>query len=88
MALHQRYFGYLNDVGVDMRNLGAHQRALDLGNGHAVVEYKSSWGRPIAQWAPPFGEHRKAHFEQLRRLFDERLGKERAWYICETSATW
>jgi p-cumate 2,3-dioxygenase alpha subunit len=85
MPLHQRYFGYLNDVGVDMRNLGKHQRAIDLGNGHAVMEYESSWGRPIAQWAPPFGEHRKAHFEELRRRFDERFGKERAWHICETS---
>jgi len=49
------------------------------------VEYESSWGRPIAQWAPPFGEHRKAHFEELRRRFDKRFGKERAWHICETS---
>jgi p-cumate 2,3-dioxygenase subunit alpha len=85
IPLHQRYFGHLNDVGVDMRNLGTHQRAIDLGNGHTVIEYESSWGRPIAQWAQPFGEHRKAHFEELRRRFDARFGKERARLICETS---
>ena len=33
----------------------------------------------------PFGEHRKPHFEELRRRFDERFGRERAWHICETS---
>jgi p-cumate 2,3-dioxygenase alpha subunit len=85
LPLHQRYFGFLNDVGVDVRNFSKHQRVVDLGNGHAVLEYQVPWGRPIAQWAPPFGEHRKPHFEQLRRRFDARFGKERAWRICETS---
>ena len=85
LPLHQRYFGFLNDVGVDVRNFGKHQRAVDLGNGHAVLEFQVPWGRPIAQWAPPFGEHRKTHFEELRRRFDERFGKERAWRICEIS---
>jgi p-cumate 2,3-dioxygenase alpha subunit len=85
MPLHQRYFSFLNDAGVDVRNFGAHQRAVDLGNGHAVIEFQVPWGRPIAQWAPPFGEHRKAHFEELRRRFDQRFGKERARLICETS---
>ncbi len=85
LPLHQRYFGFLNDFGVDVKNFGTHQRALDLGNGHAVIEFQVPWGRPIAQWAPQFGEHRKAHFDRLRRRFDERFGKERAWLICETS---
>ena len=34
---------------------------------------------------PPFGEHRKVHFEKLRAKFEQRFGKERAWRICETS---
>jgi p-cumate 2,3-dioxygenase alpha subunit len=85
MPLHQRYFSFLNDAGVDVRNFGTHQRAIDLGNGHAVIEFQVPWGRPIAQWAPPFGEHRKAHFEELRRGFDARFGKERAQLICEIS---
>jgi p-cumate 2,3-dioxygenase subunit alpha len=85
LALHQRYFGFLNDAGVEVKNFTQHQRAIELGNGHAVLEFQVPWGRPIAQWAPPFGEHRKAHFAELRRRFDTRFGKERAWRICETS---
>jgi len=42
-------------------------------------------GKTNCAVAPPFGEHRKPHFEELRRRFDERFGKERAWRICETS---
>jgi len=85
MTVHQRYFSFLKDLGVDVKNLGKHERALDLGNGHAVIEFQVPWGRPIAQWAPPFGEHRKAHFDTVRRRFDARFGKERAQLICETS---
>ncbi len=89
LPTHQRYFSFLGDIGIDVRsrNLAAppYQRPVDLGNGHAVVEYQSAWGRPIAHWVPPFGEHRKAHFEALRRRFEDRFGKERAWRICETS---
>jgi p-cumate 2,3-dioxygenase subunit alpha len=89
LPTHQRYFGFLNDIGVPVRggdpNRPPCQRAVDLGNGHAVVEYASSWGRPIAHWVPPFGEERKPHFDELRRGFEERFGKERAFRICETS---
>ncbi|MGO9607911.1 MAG: aromatic ring-hydroxylating oxygenase subunit alpha [Candidatus Binataceae bacterium] len=89
MPTHQRYFSFLSDIGVDMKSRDvakpSHQMAVDLGNGHAVVEYESAWGRPIAHWVPPFGEHRKAHFEELRRRFDERFGVERSRRICETS---
>src|SRR5713101_1572571 len=35
LPLHQRYFGFLTDVGVYVRNFCKHQRAVDLGNGHA-----------------------------------------------------
>jgi p-cumate 2,3-dioxygenase subunit alpha len=89
LPTHQRYFGFLSDIGIDVRSRDMasppHQKPLDLGNGHAVVEYQSAWGRPIAHWVPPFGEHRRAHFEELRAKFDRRFGKERAWRICETS---
>ena len=89
LPTHQRYFTFLTDIGVDMKgnNVAAptHQKAVDLGNGHAVLEYQSIWGRPIAHWVPPFGEHRKEHFEQLRRRFEDRFGPERARRICETS---
>jgi p-cumate 2,3-dioxygenase subunit alpha len=89
LPTHQRYFSFLSDIGIDVRSRDMtsppYQKPVDLGNGHAVVEYQSAWGRPIAHWVPPFGEHRKAHFEELRAKFDKRFGKERAWRICETS---
>jgi p-cumate 2,3-dioxygenase alpha subunit len=37
LPLHQRYFSFLNDLGVDVKNFGQHQRAIDLGNGHAAI---------------------------------------------------
>src|SRR5258708_20463387 len=86
MPTHQRYFSFLSDIGVDMKGSNvaspSHQHALDLGNGHAVLEYKSAWGRPLAHCAPPFGEHRKQHFEQLRRRFDDRLPPNLPRRIC------
>lgn len=89
LPTHQRYFTYLADAGIEMKGNNvadpARQKALDLGNGHAVLEYQSAWGRPIAHWVSSFGEHRKPHFEALRRRFDERFGPERARRICETS---
>ena len=89
LPTHQRYFSFLSDIGVDMkgRDVAApsYQKAVDLGNGHAVLEYQSAWGRPIAHWVAPFGEHPKSHFEEVRRQFDERFGPERARRICETS---
>ena len=87
LPTHQRYFTFLSDVGIDMRAAGAprRQKVVDLGNGHAVLEYQSAWGRPIAHWVPSFGENRKPHFDALRRRFEERFGAERAYRICETS---
>jgi p-cumate 2,3-dioxygenase alpha subunit len=88
LPTHQRYFTFLADTGVQLKggNIPADsQSVFDLGNGHAVLEYDSPWGRPIARWAANFGEQRKAHFEQLRRGFDERFGPARARRICETS---
>ena len=53
LPTHQRYFSFLSDIGVDLkgRDVAApsYQKAVDLGNGHAVVEYQSAWGRPIAR---------------------------------------
>ncbi|HYA35251.1 MAG TPA: aromatic ring-hydroxylating dioxygenase subunit alpha, partial [Candidatus Binataceae bacterium] len=89
LPTHQRYFTFLEDIGVDLKRMNfsapARQAARDLGNGHAVVEYQSAWGRPIAHWVPPFGEHRRPHFDELRRKFETRFGAERARRICETS---
>jgi len=56
-------------------------RSFDLGNGHAVLEYKAPWGRPIAQWVPMFGEHGKHEMESIYAKLAERVGEERATRI-------
>jgi len=89
LPTHQRYFSFLTDIGIDFRardlTTPPIQKVADLGNGHAVIEYQSAWGRPIAHWVAPFGENTKGHFEEVRRRFDERFGPERSRRICETS---
>ncbi|HLX37856.1 MAG TPA: aromatic ring-hydroxylating dioxygenase subunit alpha, partial [Candidatus Binataceae bacterium] len=84
---HQRYFTFLNDVGIDVRarDLSAphYSHVADLGNGHAAIEYTSAWGRPVAQWIPTFGEAAKPRFEAARRRIEDRVGRERAERICD-----
>lgn len=82
---HRRYLDFLGETGIDFRDGSRKQKALDLGNGHAVIEYDSPWGRPIARWVPSFGEERKGRIEAARRRFEERFGPERAARICEGS---
>src|SRR5579872_3350261 len=87
LPTHQRYFGFLSDIGIDARgrDLSVRQRTRveDLGNGHAAIEYSSSWGRPVLQWIPTFGEQAKVRFAERRKQFDERYGRERAERICD-----
>jgi p-cumate 2,3-dioxygenase alpha subunit len=87
LPTHQRYMQFLAETGVDFRGSldSRSSKVVDLGNGHAVIEYDSPWGRPIAKWVRPFGEDRKSHFGEIRRKFDERFGAERGRRICETS---
>jgi p-cumate 2,3-dioxygenase subunit alpha len=86
LPTHQRYFSFLSDSGVDLRGGldSPHQKALDLGNGHAVIEYLSPFGRPIARWVPSFGELAKARIEEKQRRLEERFGAERAFRIAQT----
>jgi p-cumate 2,3-dioxygenase alpha subunit len=56
-----------------------------LGNGHAVIEYASPWGRPIARWVPSWGEEKRELVERLRAGLVQRFGEERGLRIAETS---
>lgn len=87
LPTHQRYMRFLEDTGIDLRAglSGRCQRAIDLGNGHAVIEYDSPWGRPIARWVPSFGELAKARIEAVRERLEERFGAEYAARMCEIS---
>ena len=84
LPTHQTYFEYVTSAG----GLGAggkklYGRGYSLGNGHAVVEYWSPWGRPVARWVPQMGEQSKAEIEAIRRELDERHGSDRGERIAE-----
>jgi p-cumate 2,3-dioxygenase subunit alpha len=51
---------------------------LDLGNGHAVVEYAAPWGRPVGKWIPAWGEEGKKEIDEIKSKLENRFGKERA----------
>nr|WP_295970730.1 aromatic ring-hydroxylating dioxygenase subunit alpha [uncultured Bacillus sp.] len=50
----------------------------DLGNGHAVMEYKSAWGRPIAKWIDGYGVEAKKEIDRIYARLVEKFGQERA----------
>lgn len=84
MPTHQTYFDYVIGAG----GLGAggkqlHGRGYSLGNGHAVIEYWSPWGRPVARWVPQMGEGAKAEVEATKADLVARLGPDRAERVCE-----
>jgi len=85
---HSTYFDYLKNVGSlsmdGVRDFSAN-RMTDLGNGHAVIEYGSPWGRPIARWVPAWGEEKRDVLQRLRQGLVQRFGQERGLRIAETS---
>jgi p-cumate 2,3-dioxygenase alpha subunit len=88
IPVHQTYFDYLKNVGslraehdFEANRLGM----TDLGNGHAVIESRAPWGRPIARWVPSWGEEARERIEVLRAGLVERFGEERGLRIADTS---
>jgi len=74
---HASYMDYLANSGA-MARVGIAGGARALGNGHAVIEYSSPWGRPIAQWVPTWGEAAKADVSAIKTRLAARVGPERA----------
>src|SRR4029079_15263087 len=70
---HATYFQFLKDQNVEVSPSTGSMKLL--GNGHAVIEYTGSWGRPIARWASQFGEASKAQLEALREPIVAELGE-------------
>ncbi|BBZ74857.1 aromatic-ring-hydroxylating dioxygenase subunit alpha [Mycolicibacterium anyangense] len=83
-STHDTYFKYLVSLGTDMQG-GVLGEAVSLGNGHAVIEYSSPWGRPVAKWEPLFGEQAKVEIDRIRAELIERHGAERARKMCEVN---
>ena len=85
---HSTYFDYLQTVGgLDLESVMRQQRSrvTDLGNGHAVIEYPSPWGRPVARWTPAWGEDKKAMIEQGRARLVKTFGEARGARMAEMS---
>jgi p-cumate 2,3-dioxygenase alpha subunit len=81
---HQRYFEFLMEMGVDSSGIRRTGAGKSLGNGHAVIETAPApGGRPIATWAPHFGEARKAELAAIRRQLEARFGVERAYKMTQ-----
>ena len=77
-STHATYLDYLMNVSGGLIKQPLVGRAFDLGNGHAVLEYKAPWGRTIAQWIPMWGEEVKAQLEDVKAELVERLGPDKA----------
>jgi p-cumate 2,3-dioxygenase alpha subunit len=81
---HDTYMKYLSSMGIDVAG-GLAGGARALGNGHAVMEYKAPWGRPIAKWERQFGEDIRDEIESQRAKLVERYGAERAEAMADTN---
>jgi p-cumate 2,3-dioxygenase alpha subunit len=57
----------------------------DLGNGHAVMEYRSAWGRPIGKWIEGYGEEGKKEIDKINARLVEKFGEERAERISKNN---
>ena len=79
VTLHPTYLDLVktNSAGTMVRGkvVGA---SVDLGNGHAVVEREASYGRPIAQWIPNWGEEAKVEIDAIYARLVTQYGEERA----------
>jgi p-cumate 2,3-dioxygenase alpha subunit len=83
-STHDTYLKYLVSIGTDLRG-GVSGRAIDLGNGHAVIEYSAPWGRPVAKWEPLFGEDARTEIDRLRTDLVARHGEGRAHTMAEVN---
>ena len=78
---HATYVDYLKNSQGSMSPVPFDGTGYDLGNGHAVIEYKAPWGRPVAQWIPLWGEEGKVELDRVYKRLVERFGEERAHRI-------
>jgi len=75
---HATYVDYLKNSNGSMSPVPFEGTGYDLGNGHAVIEYRAPWGRPVAQWIPLWGEDGKVELAKVKARLVERFGEARA----------
>ncbi|SPM34839.1 benzoate 1,2-dioxygenase [Mycobacterium rhizamassiliense] len=83
-STHDTYFKYLVFLGTELQG-GVIGQPVKLGNGHAVIEYSSPWGRPVAKWEPLFGEDARGEIDRIRAELVDRYGEERAHKMAEVN---
>jgi p-cumate 2,3-dioxygenase alpha subunit len=79
---HASYLDYLANTHALHKDVALRGTGRELGNGHAVVEYTSPWGRPIANWIPKWGAEGKKEMDAIHAKLEGRFGKERADRMC------
>jgi len=79
MSTHATYMDYLLTA---MRTAA---EATDLGTGHAVIEYRAPWARPVASWAPPLDVSLREPIAARRAELVDLYGEQRAGRMCDTS---
>jgi p-cumate 2,3-dioxygenase subunit alpha len=78
-TLHPTYLDLVaTNSGNTMKRGKMEGQAIDLGNGHSVIERRATYGRPIAQWISLWGEEAKGEIEAIYARLVERYGEERA----------
>lgn len=80
---HETYFEYLlttigDEAIAALQKNEDVARALDFGNGHAAIEGRAPWGRPIGRAIPAWGEEGKAEIDSIVAELRGRVGPERA----------
>jgi len=82
---HSTYLDYLRNANGAAGIMPGIGKGIDLGNGHAVIEYLAAWGRPVANWVPSMGEERKPELDAVMERLVKRHGPERAERIAKSN---
>ena len=78
-TLHPTYLDLVaTNSGNAMKRGKMEGQAIDLGNGHSVIERRATYGRPIAQWISLWGEDARLEIEATYERLVKRYGPERA----------
>jgi len=83
MPTHKTYFEIVATRGGELSKGDLQGVGLDLGNGHAVVEYTAPWGRPVGRWIPAWGEEGQKEIDEITSKLENKFGKERAERITQ-----
>ena len=85
LPTHASYFDYIKSKPGSLVEVAIKGHAVDLGQGHAVVQYTAPWGRPVAQAVPAWGEDAAREVLAIKARLVERFGPARAERMASTN---